>query len=415
MNKIKHIIGYELLDSRGNPTTGCRVISDSGKSGFAIVPSGASTGKHEAFELRDNDNHRFHGKGVTKAVANIEGPLFEAVQNKGIFEQEEIDQAMIDLDGSDNKSNLGANAILAISMATARLAANTNEIELHEYLHKSDLTLPTPMMNIINGGAHADNNIDFQEFMICPHGIDSFAEKIRAGSEVFHSLKKILKNKGLNTSVGDEGGFAPNLGSAKEALELIIQAIEQSGYTPGKDLSITLDCAASDFYAKDGYFIEKNHPELGMKSSSDQVQYLKELASSYPIISIEDGLDENDWDGWKIMTKELGNISLVGDDIFVTNKSFLQRGIDENVANSILIKPNQIGTVTETLDTIKLAKDHNYSYVISHRSGDSEDPFIADLAVATKAPYIKTGSMCRSERICKYNRLLEIEKNASKK
>ena len=409
MGLIRDIYAYEVLDSRGNPTVGCKVITDSGFEGFATVPSGASTGEHEAYELRDGDIERYNGKGVRKAIANIEGPLADALRGKSVFDQRAIDQLMIDLDGTENKSKLGANAILAISMAVCRCAAGAKDMELYEYLGNDKMTLPTPMMNIINGGAHADNNVDFQEFMISPHGFKTFAEKVRAGSEVFHTLKKILQNKGLSTGVGDEGGFAPNLSSVEEALDLIIQAIKETGYKPGKQISITLDCAASYFFEKGKYYIEKGDPKKGMRSAAEQAKYLKALTEKYPITSIEDGLDENDWEGWKTLTKECTGTQIVGDDLFVTNKKFLKRGKENNTANAILIKPNQIGTITETLDTIAYAKANGYSFIISHRSGETEDSFIADLAVATNAPEIKTGSMSRSERICKYNRLLIIE------
>ncbi len=412
MSAIRDIIGYELLDSRGNPTVGCKVITNSGFEGFAIVPSGASVGKFEAFELRDGDKKRYFGKGVKKAIESIEGPLLEALRGKDVFDGRDIDETMIRLDGTENKSHLGANAILAISMAVFRCAAACKDLELYQFLGNDKVQLPTPMMNIINGGVHADNNLIFQEFMILPHGFSTFAEKIRAGSEVFHTLKKILNDKGLVTSVGDEGGFAPNLGSTEEALDLIITAIKKASYQPLKQISITLDCAASNFYESPGYLIEKNHPEK-KRSTMEQISYLKELIHNYPISSIEDGLDENDWSGWESFTRECNSIQIVGDDIFVTNKKFLEKGIKSHCANSILIKLNQIGTVTETLDTIAFAKKHNYSFIISHRSGDTEDSFIADLAVATNAPFIKTGSMSRSERIAKYNRLLEIEKNTS--
>ncbi len=412
MGAIRDIIGYELLDSRGNPTVGCKVITNSGFEGFAIVPSGASVGKFEAFELRDGDKKRYFGKGVKKAIENIEGPLLEALRGKDVFDGRDIDETMIRLDGTENKSRLGANAILAISMAVARCGANAKDLELYRFLGNDQVLLPTPMMNIINGGVHADNNLNFQEFMIIPHGFNTFAEKIRAGSEVFHTLKKILNSKGLVTSVGDEGGFAPNLSSTEETLDLIVRAIKEAFYQPGKQISITLDCAASNFYSDNGYLIEKNHPEK-KRSSNEQISYLKTLIRNYPITSIEDGLDENDWNGWQSLTRECNSIQIVGDDIFVTNKKYLEKGIKNHCANSILIKLNQIGTVTETLDTIAFAKKHNYSFIISHRSGDTEDSFIADLAVATSAPFIKTGSMSRSERVCKYNRLLEIEKNTS--
>ena len=414
MSIIFDITGYELLDSRGIPTVGCRVTCKSGFSGFAIVPSGASKGAFEAFELRDNDPQRFGGKGTLKAISNIEGPLKNALVGKDVFDQKAIDEIMIRLDHSEDKSNLGANAILAISMAVARCASNVSGKPLYRTLGATKASLPTPMMNIINGGVHANNNLAFQEFMIVPHGFDSFAEKVRAGSEVFHVLKKILDKGGYSTSVGDEGGFAPTLASAEAALELILVAIEKARYKPLEQISIALDCAASNFYQNDGYFIDRTHPEKGMRSSLQQVAYLKELAKQYPITSIEDGLAENDWSGWSSLTKECDGLQIVGDDIFVTNKKFLERGVKEKIANAILIKPNQIGTVTETLETIDFAKSHNYECIISHRSGDTEDTFIADLSVATKAKMIKTGSMSRSERICKYNRLLEIEKNTSK-
>jgi enolase len=410
MSAIRDIIGYELLDSRGNPTVGCKVITESGFEGFAIVPSGASVGKFEAFELRDGDKKRYFGKGVKKAIENIEGPLLEALRGKDVFDGRDIDETMIRLDGTENKSRLGANAILAISMAVFRCAASSKDLQLYQFLGNDKVILPTPMMNIINGGVHADNNLNFQEFMILPHGFKTFAEKIQAGSEVFHTLRNILISKGLVTSVGDEGGFAPNLSSTEEALDLIINAIKKASYQPGKQISLTIDCAASNFYHSHGYLIEKNHPEK-KRSTDEQIQYLKELTCNYPITSIEDGLDENDWSGWETLTRECNSIQIVGDDLFVTNKKFLEKGVKNHCANSILIKLNQIGTVTETLDTIYFAKKHNYSFIISHRSGDTEDTFIADLAVATGAPFIKTGSMSRSERIAKYNRLLEIEKS----
>ncbi|MCH9621809.1 MAG: Enolase [Chlamydiia bacterium] len=413
MGKIESIKGYELLDSRGNPTVGCEVISDSGFSGFAIVPSGASTGEHEAFEMRDNDLKRYHGKGVKKAIKAIEGPLFDVLKGLDIFDQRTIDELMIELDGTDNKARLGANSILAISMAVARCAAAAKDKELYEYLGNNEPTFPTPMMNIINGGAHASNTIDFQEFMILPHGFVSFAQKVRAGSEIFHELKKLLTKKGQSTAVGDEGGFAPNLATPEKALDIIIEAIKKAGYKPKDEVAITLDCAASDFYCNKGYFKQKSDPLKGYRSSSEQIGYLEKLLAEYPIVSIEDGLDENDWKGWKELTKKCKGIQIVGDDLFVTNKKFLERGIKEGIANSILIKLNQIGTVTETLDTINLAKKNNYSFIISHRSGDTEDSFIADLAIATNAPYIKTGSLSRSERVCKYNRLMFIEQRCS--
>jgi enolase len=411
MGKIHKITGYELLDSRGYPTVGVKVTTKDRISGFSIVPSGKSTGKNEALELRDNDPRRFFGHGVKKAIANIEGPLFEALIGKDVTEQRAIDQIMIDLDGTDNKSILGGNAILGISLAVARCAANYKDLELYKYLETDGITFPTPMINIINGGVHASNNILFQELMICPHGFDTFAEKIRAGSEIFHCLEKILKKKNLCTLLGDEGGFAPNVKSLEQALELIVEAIDKSHFLLKDQITIAIDCAASSFYQKDGYFIEKNHPEKGMRSPLEQINYLKELSLKFPIHSIEDGLDENDWAGWKTLTKECKNTQIVGDDIFVTNKNLLQKGIDSKIANCILIKLNQIGTLTETIDTINLAKKHNYGFIISHRSGETEDTFIADLSLATNALEIKTGSMSRSERIAKYNRLLKIEKN----
>ena len=409
MSEVEKIQAYEILDSRGNPTVACKITTKSGFEGFAMVPSGASTGEHEAHELRDGDTKRFHGKGVLQAVANIEGPIATALAGKDVCDQRGIDELLLELDGTENKTTLGANAILAVSMATARAGANVQDKELYEYLGNDTFSLPTPMMNIINGGAHADNNVDFQEFMISPHGFPTFAEKLRAGAEVFHTLKKILQKKGASTSVGDEGGFAPNLSSVEEALDLIVLAIKETGYSPQEQISITLDCAASYFFENGGYLIEKKDPKKGARSAKEQSLYLQQLIKKYPISSIEDGLDENDWEGWKILKKECGNVQIVGDDIFVTNQKFLLRGIKEDIANAILIKPNQIGTVTETLDTIALAKKHGYKFVISHRSGETEDSFIADLAVATSAPEIKTGSLSRSERICKYNRLLFIE------
>ncbi|MCH9811499.1 phosphopyruvate hydratase [bacterium] len=409
MSEIENIQAYEVLDSRGNPTIAAKLTTKSGFEGFAIVPSGASTGEHEAHELRDKDTSRFDGKGVLQAVKNIEGPILKALKGKDVCDQRGIDELLINLDGTENKTKLGANAILAVSMAACRAAANVQNKELYEYLGNDNMTLPTPMMNIINGGAHADNNVDFQEFMISPHGFNTFAEKLRAGAEVFHTLKKILKSKGASTAVGDEGGFAPNLSSVEEALDLIILAIKESGYKPKEEISITLDCAASYFFEDGKYLIEKSNPAKGARSAAEQAIYLKQLTKKYPISSIEDGLDENDWEGWKILKKECSDIQIVGDDLFVTNQKFLMRGIKEDVATAILIKPNQIGTITETLDTIALAKKHHLQFVISHRSGETEDSFIADLAVATNAPEIKTGSLSRSERICKYNRLLLIE------
>ncbi len=404
MTKISKVHAREILDSRGNPTVKVEVTTEDGIIGRAAVPSGASTGEHEAVELRDNDPKRYGGKGVLKAVANVNGPLNTFLKGWPIFDQEGIDRAMIKEDGTSNKGNFGANAILGVSLGVARAAAMAKKIPLFEYIGSKDSTLlPLPMMNIINGGAHADNSLDFQEFMIRPIGAPSFSEALRYGAETFHALKKILKDKGLTTSVGDEGGFAPNLSSDEEALEVILLAIEKVGLKPGKDISLAMDCAASEFYDKEKkLYIDRD--------SKAQIDHLENLCNKFPIDTIEDGLDENDWGGWKILTERLGKkIQLVGDDIFVTNTEFLQKGIDSHVANSILIKVNQIGTLTETLDAIHLAKKNNYLTVISHRSGETEDTFIADLAVATRAGQIKTGSLSRSDRIAKYNRLLFIE------
>jgi len=404
MTKISRIHAREILDSRGNPTVKVEVTTEDGVTGRAAVPSGASTGEHEAVELRDNDPKRYGGKGVLKAVANVNGPLNTFLKGWDIFDQEGLDRAMIKEDGTSNKGNFGANAILGISLGVARAAAMTKKIPLFEHIGSKDSTLlPVPMMNIINGGAHADNSLDFQEFMIRPIGAPSFSEALRYGAETFHALKKILKDKGLTTSVGDEGGFAPDLSSDEEALEVILLAIEKVGLKPGKDISLAMDCAASEFYDKE----KKLYIDRDAKA---QVDHLEKLCNKFPIDTIEDGLDENDWEGWKILTERLGKkIQLIGDDLFVTNTEFLQKGIDSHIANSILIKVNQIGTLTETLDAIHLAKKNNYLTVISHRSGETEDTFIADLAVATRAGQIKTGSLSRSDRIAKYNRLLFIE------
>ena len=404
MTKIEKIHAREILDSRGNPTVKVEVTTDKGVTGRAAVPSGASTGEHEAVELRDKDPKRYGGKGVLKAVANVKGPLNSLLKGWDIFDQKGIDDAMIKEDGTPNKGNLGANAILGVSLAVARASSMTKKIPLFEYLETEKQTLlPVPMMNIINGGAHADNSLGFQEFMIRPVGAKTFSEALRYGAETFHALKKILHDKGHATSVGDEGGFAPNLGSDEECLNLILSAIEKVGLTPGKDMTLALDCAASEFYDKD----KKLYLQ---RDSKAQVEYLESLCNQFPIDSIEDGLDENDWEGWKILTDHLGNkIQLVGDDLFVTNPKFLQKGIDQGIANSILIKVNQIGTLSETLETINLARKNNYTTVISHRSGETEDTFIADLSVATNSGQIKTGSLSRSDRVAKYNRLLFIE------
>ena len=409
MSQIDHIHAREILDSRGNPTVEADVILVGGERGRAAVPSGASTGEHEAVELRDGDPKRYGGKGVLKAVANVNDLIARELKGNDALDQRAIDRKLIDLDGTANKSNLGANALLAVSMANARAAANLRKLPLYRYLGgEAANTLPVPMMNIINGGAHADNNVDFQEFMIVPVGADRFGEALRMGAEIFHTLKSVLQKKGYATSVGDEGGFAPNLKSNDEAIETIIEAIAQAGYQAGSDVLLALDPAASEFYDGQSYVFKKSD---GRKLSSDEmISFWKGWADSYPIISIEDGMAENDWDGWKALTEELGDrIQLVGDDLFVTNTKFLQQGIDLGVANSILIKVNQIGTLTETLDCIQLAKSNGRTAVISHRSGETEDAFIADLAVATNAGQIKTGSLSRSDRVAKYNQLLRIE------
>jgi enolase len=411
MSWIEDVHAREILDSRGNPTIEAEVTLVGGEVGRAAVPSGASTGEHEAVELRDEDKKRYGGKGVLKAVKNVNEIIAPAMDGMDALDQAEIDSALIDLDGTPTKSKLGANALLAVSMATARAAAAYLEVPLYKYLGGPNArTLPVPMMNIINGGAHADNNVDFQEFMIVPVGAESFGESLRIGTEIFHTLKAVLKKKGYATSVGDEGGFAPNLRSNEEAIETIIEAIAQAGYTAGKDCLLALDPAASEFYDGKSYVFKKSDKR---ELSSDQmVQFWKGWADAYPIISIEDGMAENDWNGWKTLTDELGQrVQLVGDDLFVTNTEFLRKGIQLGVANSILIKVNQIGTLTETLDCIELAKTNGRTAVISHRSGETEDPFIADLAVATNAGQIKTGSLSRTDRIAKYNQLLRIEED----
>lgn len=414
--KITAIHALEILDSRGNPTVEVQVQTDGGFSATASVPSGASTGEHEAVELRDQDPNRYLGKGVLKAVENVNGPIQDALLGKDVREQAEIDQTMIALDGTENKATLGANAILGVSIACARNAALATNLPLYRYIGRNNTCcMPIPMMNIINGGAHADNSVDFQEFMIRPIGASSFSQALQWGAEIFHHLKKILKKQGKATSVGDEGGFAPDLNSDEEALSLIIEAIEQAGYEPGKQITLALDCAATEFYDKEKLcYVEKKRKNRGEKftekSASAMSEYLLSLCEKFPIDSIEDGLDENDWEGWKGLTKLLGEqVQLVGDDLFVTNPVFLQKGIDNNIANAILIKLNQIGTLTETLQTIHLAQKNGYKTVISHRSGETEDTIIADVAVATGAGQIKTGSLSRSDRIAKYNRLLRIE------
>jgi enolase len=397
----------EILDSRGNPTLSVTVTTSDGFVGKAAVPSGASTGEHEAVELRDQDPKRYGGKGVLKAIANVNGPIQQLLKGKSIFDQKALDLAMIELDGTPNKSRLGANAILGASLAIAKAAANAKKLPLYRYLGGIDAhLLPCPMMNVLNGGVHADNGLDFQEFLIRPKGAPSFKEAIRWGAETFHALKSILKSKGLTTSVGDEGGFAPLLSSNSEALDLVLEAIQKAGFQAGKEISLALDLAASEFY-KGGMYVEKNDKKR--RTSSQMIDYLEELTQNYPIDSIEDGLDQNDWTGWAELTKRLGKkIQLVGDDIFVTNTKFLQKAITGHVANAILIKVNQIGTLTETVEAVQLAQKNHYKTIFSHRSGETEDTTIADLSVAYSAGQIKTGSLCRSERTAKYNRLLEI-------
>ena len=409
MTTIERVSAREILDSRGNPTVEAEVTLASGIIGRAAVPSGASTGENEALEMRDNDKKRYGGKGVLKAVGNVNTVIAKVLAGRDALMQADIDLAMLAADGTPNKRKLGANAILAVSLATARAAADAIGLPLYAYLGGAGArTLPVPMMNVLNGGAHADNNVDFQEFMIVPGGFGTFAEALRAGVEVFHSLKAVLKKRGHSTSVGDEGGFAPNLKSNDEAIEAILEAVNQAGYKPGEQIALALDPASSEFYDKGAYGFKKS---TGVRMSSDEMVGLyKSWADQYPIISIEDGLAESDWEGWATLTRELGGrIQLVGDDLFVTNTEYLARGIRENVANSILIKVNQIGSLTETLDTIEMAKTHGYTCVISHRSGETEDTFIADLAVATNAGQIKTGSASRTDRIAKYNQLLRIE------
>lgn len=408
MSEIIQIKGREILDSRGNPTVEAEVILSSGAVGMAAVPSGASTGSREALELRDGDAKRYQGKGVLKAVANVNTIIQKALLGKDPSEQHQLDKIMIDLDGTENKNKLGANAILAVSMALAKAAATDDGLSLFRYLNKDGkFLLPVPMMNIINGGAHADNNIDMQEFMILPVGAPTFAESLRYGAEVFHVLKSILQKRGLTTAVGDEGGFAPNLSSNQEAIEIILEAIEKAGFKAGKEIYLGLDVASTEFFNNGYYQLSAENKKLSAEQFAD---YLTKWVDQYPIISIEDGMSENDWAGWKLLTQKLSErVQLVGDDLFVTNSKILQKGITENIANAILIKLNQIGTVSETLDAINLAKQANYAAVISHRSGETEDSFIADLAVGTAAGQIKTGSLSRSDRIAKYNRLLRIE------
>jgi enolase len=412
MAKISRIIGREILDSRGNPTVEADVYLDSGVMGRACAPSGASTGSREALELRDGDKGRYLGKGVEKAVAAVNESIAPALLGMDPVAQADIDKTMIDLDGTENKETLGANAILAVSLAVAKAAATEKGVALYE--HIADLngtsgqySMPVPMMNIINGGEHADNNVDIQEFMVQPVGAKSFKEALRMGAEIFHNLKKVLGAKGLNTAVGDEGGFAPDLSSNAEALAVIVEAVEKAGYKMNEDITLALDCAASEFYKEGKYVLSGEDKSFDSEAFGD---YLAELCEQYPIVSIEDGLDESDWDGWASLTKKIGDkVQLVGDDLFVTNTKILKRGTENGIGNSILIKFNQIGSLTETLEAIKMAKDAGFTAVISHRSGETEDATIADLAVGTAAGQIKTGSLCRSDRVAKYNQLLRIE------
>lgn len=413
MSKIALIRAREVLDSRGNPTVEADVILESGAAGFACAPSGASTGSREALELRDKDPNRYLGKGVLTAVEYINNDINELLMGHDALDQRAIDQAMIDADGTENKSKFGANAILAVSLANAKAASVHKGVPLYQHISElvdgkaGPYTMPVPMMNILNGGEHADNNVDIQEFMVQPVGAPSFREALRYGAEIFHSLKAVLKSRGLSTSVGDEGGFAPNLASNEEALTIIIEAIDKSGFKLGTDVTLALDCAASEFYKNGQYVLSGENRTL---SSAEFVDYLADLSERYPITSIEDGLDESDWDGWKLLTDKIGKkTQLVGDDLFVTNTKILKEGIEKGVGNSILIKFNQIGSLTETLEAIQMAKDAGYTAVISHRSGETEDSTIADLAVATAAGQIKTGSLCRSDRVAKYNQLLRIE------
>jgi enolase len=413
MSKIDKIIGREIIDSRGNPTVEADVILANGIMGRAAVPSGASTGSREAIELRDEDESRYLGKGVSKAVAAVNGEIRDTLKGMDAKDQAGVDKKMIDLDGTPNKARLGANALLAVSLAAAKAAAADQKKALYEYLASGEPTLPVPMMNIINGGVHADNNVDLQEFMIIPVGAPSLKEAVRYGAEVFHTLKKVLHGKGLNTGVGDEGGFAPDLPSNERAIEVILTAIEKAGFEAGKDIYLGIDAASSEFYKDSRYQLGSEGRTL---MSSEFTDLLAGWVDKYPIISIEDGMDENDWDGWKILTDRLGSkIQLVGDDLFVTNTRILQEGIDKGIANSILIKVNQIGTLTETLAAIQMAKEAGYTAVISHRSGETEDTTIADLAVATGAGQIKTGSMSRSDRVAKYNQLIRIEESLGDK
>ncbi|NKC18089.1 MULTISPECIES: phosphopyruvate hydratase [Pseudoalteromonas] len=418
MSKIVRVIGREVMDSRGNPTVEADVHLESGAWGRACAPSGASTGTREALELRDGDKSRYLGKGVLTAVNYVNNEIAAALEGQNALEQRAIDQIMLDLDGTENKEKLGANAILAVSLATAKAAAQDKGVALYEHIADINGTagqysMPVPMMNIINGGEHADNNVDIQEFMVQPVGAKSFREALRMGAEIFHSLKKVLKSRGLNTAVGDEGGFAPDLKSNEEALEVIVEAVAAAGYEMNKDVTLALDCAASEFYVDGKYDLKGEGKTF---DSEGFAGFLADLAARYPIVSIEDGLDESDWAGWKILTDKIGDkVQLVGDDLFVTNTKILKRGIEESIGNSILIKFNQIGSLSETLDAIKMAQDAGFTAVISHRSGETEDATIADLAVATAAGQIKTGSLCRSDRVAKYNQLLRIEEALGEK
>ncbi|KZN34887.1 enolase [Pseudoalteromonas luteoviolacea S2607] len=418
MSKIVKVIGREVMDSRGNPTVEADVHLDSGAWGRACAPSGASTGTREALELRDGDKSRYLGKGVLTAVNFVNNEIAQALEGQNALEQRAVDQVMLDLDGTENKEKLGANAILAVSLATAKAAAQEKGVALYEHIAdingtSGQFSMPVPMMNIINGGEHADNNVDIQEFMVQPVGAASFREALRMGAEIFHSLKKVLSARGLNTAVGDEGGFAPDLKSNEEALEVIVEAVAAAGYEMNKDVTLALDCASSEFYKDGKYDLSGEGKAFDSEGFAD---FLADLAARYPIVSIEDGLDESDWAGWKILTDKIGEkVQLVGDDLFVTNTKILKRGIDENIGNSILIKFNQIGSLSETLDAIKMAQDAGFTAVISHRSGETEDATIADLAVGTSAGQIKTGSLCRSDRVAKYNQLLRIEEALGEK
>lgn len=408
MSAINSIIAREILDSRGNPTVWVKATLESGVSGTAAVPSGASTGAKEAVELRDGDQKRYGGKGVLRACENVNGVIAKALKGVEASDQKNVDEILLKLDGTENKSNLGANALLGVSLAVAHAAANEKGLPLYRYLaERESYTLPVPMMNILNGGAHADNSVDVQEFMILPVGVPTFAEAIRCGAEIFHELRKVLTEKGLATGVGDEGGFAPNLGSNEEALEVIMTAIKRAGYEAGKDVFLGLDIAASEFYKDGQYVLESENKSF---TSEEFATFLEDWVNRYPIITIEDGMDEEDWEGWAVLTEKIGNrVQIVGDDLFVTNTKILQEGIKRGIANSILIKPNQIGTLTETIDAINMADEAGYTSVVSHRSGETEDTTIADIAVATVATQIKTGSLCRSDRVAKYNRLICIE------